>query len=583
VLGGVGAAIVLSGLAATGLPAGAQTEIVAATGDIDLTVAAGNVTVTNTLLDAEAGNVNLSAPAGAVSVTGGSTIEATGNVTTQASASGSAVTGSSEKAGGNVTIAAVGSGSISDSTLSTQTGNVTLSDQGQTGAAFTVSGSQVNVPNDVLGSLQAVEVVAQGGCSGQNTSLTAIEAVPTGGTLTLSFPQDASTGCTDADFSYGPSGGTAMTAVVAGGQNGPNQVATGAQEGGVDALDNTSPPSVTLTFAENLPLAAITAPAPGGTYSFGASVPTSFSCLGSCQDSSGLAPPSGSLPTGTTGSQTYSVTSGADGFTFTAVLAYTVVPGVPQITWNPPASITYGTPLSATQLDATANVPGTFTYAPPAGTVLGAGTQTLSATFTPTDRTDYSVAAASVPLHVAPAPLTITASSNAEPFGLAIPAIQPSYSGFVNGDQPSSLSTAPTCSTLATAGSPVGTYATRCAGAVDSNYAISDIPGTMVITKAATTVTPSPISFLGSLLSVHVEFSGTLTSNVTGAGIPSQTVTFTWATGHCTAQTNASGVASCNVFILSLVPLTLVPHYTASYDGAANYQATEGTAGLKFA
>ena len=50
----------------------------------------------------------------------------------------------------------------------------------------------------------------------------------------------------------------------------------------------------------------------------------------------------------------------------------------PTITWATPAAIVYGTPLSATQLDATASVPGTFTYFPAAGTVLTAGQQTLS-------------------------------------------------------------------------------------------------------------------------------------------------------------------------------------------------------------
>jgi hypothetical protein len=54
-----------------------------------------------------------------------------------------------------------------------------------------------------------------------------------------------------------------------------------------------------------------------------------------------------------------------------------------QVTWAQPASITYGTPLSSTQLDATANVVGTFVYSPAAGTVLQPGTQTLSTTFTP--------------------------------------------------------------------------------------------------------------------------------------------------------------------------------------------------------
>ena len=59
----------------------------------------------------------------------------------------------------------------------------------------------------------------------------------------------------------------------------------------------------------------------------------------------------------------------------------------PAITWPAPAAITYGTALSATQLNATAGGgAGTFVYTPAAGTVLNAGAaQTLSVTFTPTD------------------------------------------------------------------------------------------------------------------------------------------------------------------------------------------------------
>ncbi len=63
----------------------------------------------------------------------------------------------------------------------------------------------------------------------------------------------------------------------------------------------------------------------------------------------------------------------------------------PTITWTAPAPITEGTALSATQLSATTGVAGTFVYSPTAGTVLAAGTHTLSATFTPTDMTAYSI------------------------------------------------------------------------------------------------------------------------------------------------------------------------------------------------
>jgi hypothetical protein len=49
-------------------------------------------------------------------------------------------------------------------------------------------------------------------------------------------------------------------------------------------------------------------------------------------------------------------------------------------------------------LNATANVPGNFAYDPTNGTVLDAGTNTLSVIFTPTDTVDYSSATYTVSL-----------------------------------------------------------------------------------------------------------------------------------------------------------------------------------------
>ena len=85
----------------------------------------------------------------------------------------------------------------------------------------------------------------------------------------------------------------------------------------------------------------------------------------------------------------------------------------PTISWANPANIVYGTALSGAQLDATANVPGTFTYTPAAGTVLGAGNQTLSVLFTPTDTTDYTSAVATATIDVLPATPTISWSNPA--------------------------------------------------------------------------------------------------------------------------------------------------------------------------
>jgi uncharacterized repeat protein (TIGR03803 family) len=85
----------------------------------------------------------------------------------------------------------------------------------------------------------------------------------------------------------------------------------------------------------------------------------------------------------------------------------TVGPVTPIITWTSPAPIPYGTALSSNQLDATASVPGSFAYTPPNGTVLSAGTNTLSVVFTPTDTMDYASVTNTVSLVVSPAIGTI--------------------------------------------------------------------------------------------------------------------------------------------------------------------------------
>jgi hypothetical protein len=92
----------------------------------------------------------------------------------------------------------------------------------------------------------------------------------------------------------------------------------------------------------------------------------------------------------------------------------TVIAGptiTPVIDWPAPASIVAGTPLSGTQLNATAtlsntSVAGAFVYSPPAGTVLAAGVHTLSVTFTPSDPNLNTVTATTT--------LTVTAATGAD-------------------------------------------------------------------------------------------------------------------------------------------------------------------------
>lgn len=85
----------------------------------------------------------------------------------------------------------------------------------------------------------------------------------------------------------------------------------------------------------------------------------------------------------------------------------------PVITWTNPADISFGTLLSATQLNATADVPGTFVYTPPAGTKLNEGvSQNLKVDFTPTDIAKYNSISKTISIDVtAPHPITVKDTS----------------------------------------------------------------------------------------------------------------------------------------------------------------------------
>ena len=100
----------------------------------------------------------------------------------------------------------------------------------------------------------------------------------------------------------------------------------------------------------------------------------------------------------------------------------TVNQATPTITWASPAGIVFGTPLSSTQLDATASwtmggmtlsVLGNFTYAPVAGTILGAGNnESLSVSFAPADTTDYTTASATTTINVSRHATTTTLTAS---------------------------------------------------------------------------------------------------------------------------------------------------------------------------
>ncbi|HSY34752.1 MAG TPA: Ig-like domain repeat protein [Acidobacteriaceae bacterium] len=107
----------------------------------------------------------------------------------------------------------------------------------------------------------------------------------------------------------------------------------------------------------------------------------------------------------------------SNGYTSSVSTTATLVVGkaTPVVIWPTPAAITYGATLSAMQLDASASIGGTLAYSPAAGTVLGAGVQTLSVLFTPADTTDYQSATQAVQLTVNKAASSVALSASLNP------------------------------------------------------------------------------------------------------------------------------------------------------------------------
>jgi Flp pilus assembly CpaE family ATPase len=102
-------------------------------------------------------------------------------------------------------------------------------------------------------------------------------------------------------------------------------------------------------------------------------------------------------------SVTFTPADSANYTTAEASVPVCVARQTPSLEWPDPEPITVGAQLGDAQLNATASVPGEFVYNPGAGEVLGAGTHTLTATFTPADGEHYSTAQASVTITVAKA------------------------------------------------------------------------------------------------------------------------------------------------------------------------------------
>jgi len=178
---------------------------------------------------------------------------------------------------------------------------------------------------------------------------------------------------------------------------------------------------------------------------------------------------------------------------------YSVLPATPVITSGTPPTLTYGDnlPNDPTGGDS-ANVPGTFSYSPTPGTGLGVGSHTVHVTFTPTDTTDYNAVEYDVTVNVNPAPLTVTANDANRAFGASDPSFDAKFEGFVGSDDSSVLDGTLSCTSTATAASPVGNYPISCSGLSSDLYDVQYVDGTLSVgkgTPAITSGTPPTLTY----------------------------------------------------------------------------------------
>jgi hypothetical protein len=155
---------------------------------------------------------------------------------------------------------------------------------------------------------------------------------------------------------------------------------------------------------------------------------------------------------------------------------------------------------------------------------------------------------------VDPAAAVVTASSSSTVYGSA-PSVTASYSGLLNGDV--APATAPTCSSTATASSPVGTYVSTCSGADDPNYTFTSVDGTVTVTPAAATITAQAGGMTegDTVPEITPSYSGLVNGDTAAATPPTCSTTATSASGPGNYTSSCTGADD--------------PNYTFAYVGGA--------------
>jgi hypothetical protein len=176
----------------------------------------------------------------------------------------------------------------------------------------------------------------------------------------------------------------------------------------------------------------------------------------------------------------------------------------PVITWSNPATITYGTALSATQLNATASVPGTLTYTPASGAILSVGTQTLNVNFVPTDTIDYTSASDSVSIQVLAGLALSSILPTSANYGSAATTITLTGTGFSTNSIVQLNGTTITSSFVSS---------TQMTAVIPATFLQQTQPGAITVTNPATQSTTAAVTFTVLLPNIQIVFTGPSTES----------------------------------------------------------------------
>jgi hypothetical protein len=133
----------------------------------------------------------------------------------------------------------------------------------------------------------------------------------------------------------------------------------------------------------------------------------------------------------------------------------------------------------------------TASYSTAATSASNVGTYDIAPTLAdPTGKlSNYDVTQIKGTLTVSKAALSVVADDKSKVYGTVNPPLTVHYSGFVNGEDANVLGGSLSLSTMATTGSPVGSYPITASGLTSSNYAVTFVNGKLMVTKGVLTIT----------------------------------------------------------------------------------------------